>query len=143
MTPDAAIPAVVSKAKQKLAAARDLLAAGHWDDASSRAYYAAFHAVTAVLLARGLTFSSHGQLIGAFNRECVKTGEFTRADSRVLRRLAEDREIGDYGVSLPVDEAAARLDVEDATRLVARCLEHLEQRLGPSMSPEPVENEPS
>jgi hypothetical protein len=36
---------MLAKASGKLAAARRALAARDWDDASSRAYYAAFHAV--------------------------------------------------------------------------------------------------
>ncbi len=34
----------LSKACDKARVARDLLASGEWDDAVSRAYYAAFHA---------------------------------------------------------------------------------------------------
>ena len=42
--------------------------------AVSRAYYAAFHAVSAALLSRGETYSRHGQVLGAFNRAFVHTG---------------------------------------------------------------------
>jgi hypothetical protein len=38
----------------------------------SRAYYVAFHAVSAVLLSGGETYSRHGQVLGAFNRAFAK-----------------------------------------------------------------------
>ena len=44
----AILKAMLDKARQKLAAAQRAFDAGDWDDASSRAYYAAFHAVSAV-----------------------------------------------------------------------------------------------
>ena len=45
----------IRKAEDKLAAARSLLRDAHLDDAISRAYYAAFHAASAALLAPGRT----------------------------------------------------------------------------------------
>jgi len=65
------LKAIMAKAEEKLASAERELAAGFPGEASSRAYYAAFHAITAVLATRGLSFFSHTQTIGAFNREFV------------------------------------------------------------------------
>ena len=60
--------AMLKKAQQKLAAARKDMESGFFGEASSRSYYAAFHAVSAVLAHRGLAFSSHAQTLAAFNR---------------------------------------------------------------------------
>lgn len=57
---------LLSLAEEKLRAAHLLIAGGAWGDASSRAYYAAFHAVSAALLSRGETYSRHGQVLGAW-----------------------------------------------------------------------------
>ena len=51
--------AMLDAADEKLRAAQLLIDGRAWGDAASRAYYAAFHAVSAALLARGETFSSH------------------------------------------------------------------------------------
>ena len=67
-TPDV-LRAMLRKAREKLASARKNLDSGFYGDVASRAYYAAFHAISAVLADRGLTFSSHAQTLGAFNRE--------------------------------------------------------------------------
>ena len=47
------VQAMVALAEEKLRAAGLLLECGAWADAASRAYYAAFHAVSAALLSKG------------------------------------------------------------------------------------------
>jgi hypothetical protein len=90
------LQAMVRKACQKLASARKDFDSGLFDDSVSRAYYATFHAVSAVLAAHGLSFSSHAQTLDAFNRELVKTGVFPPDSFRKLQRLLEDRHVADY-----------------------------------------------
>ena len=87
------LTALLTLADEKLRAARLLIAGGAWGDASSRAYYAAFHAVSAALLSRGETYSRHGQVLGAFNKSFVHTGllyqrsslHCSRGSSRTVR----------------------------------------------------------
>ena len=47
-----------------------------YDDAVSRLYYSVFHTISALLLTKDLTFSSHSQTIGNFNREFIKSKIF-------------------------------------------------------------------
>jgi uncharacterized protein (UPF0332 family) len=110
-----------AKAERKMVSARLSLEAGQYDDAASRAYYAVFHAVSAVLAERGLAYSSHGQTLGAFNREIVKTGSLPSDTFAKIQRLFQDRHTGDYDVSRFLDEDTGRRAVEDATWLVAEC----------------------
>lgn len=70
------LAALLALSDEKLRAAQLLVAGGAWGDASSRAYYAAFHAVSAALLSRDETYSRHGQILGAFNKGFVHTGVF-------------------------------------------------------------------
>src|SRR3972149_10242075 len=44
--------------------------------AVNRAYYAMFHAVTALLLSEGMAFSRHSGVISAFDQHWLKTGRF-------------------------------------------------------------------
>jgi uncharacterized protein (UPF0332 family) len=120
---------IMAKAEEKLSRAERDLADGFPDDAASRAYYAAFHGITAVLATKGLSFSSHRQTIGAFNREFIKTGMFPPDSSRQLRSLFEDRQIGDYEWSRKVDAQTAAEDVAAAKTLVAACRQWVEDRL--------------
>lgn len=125
-----ALQSLIAKARRKLANAKDNLTLASWEDASSRAYYAAFHAISAVLLERDLTFSSHGQTLGAFNRECVQKGEFPTDFTKILNRLYEDRQNGDYSVTIVPDEQTARQDVAEAEIIVNSSVNFLEQKTG-------------
>lgn len=118
---------MLDKADEKLNAAQRDLRDGFHGEAASRAYYAVFHAVCAVLAGKGLSFSSHSQAIGAFNREFVKTGVFPGDTARIIQRLFEDRQTADYDWSIHVDEVTASEDVRDAEWLVKACREYLGQ----------------
>lgn len=108
------VTGLLDHARSKLRAARLLLEGGAWGDAASRAYYGAFHAVSAALLSLGQSYSSHAQVLGAFNREFVRTGKVPLDFTRVLTRLFEDRQTGDYEFVTGVSETEARRDLDDA-----------------------------
>jgi uncharacterized protein (UPF0332 family) len=110
--------ALLVTAESKLDAARILLRERLAGDAASRAYYAAFHAVSALHLAHGSSFSSHSQLIGQFNKRFVRTGIFPPEFSRLLARLFEDRQTGDYDVAISVSSERAQQDIAAAERIV-------------------------
>jgi len=110
---------LLAAADAKLRAADLLLAEGLPDDAASRAYYAAFHAVSALHLANGNAFSSHAQLIGRFNKDFVRTGRMPAAFARILTRLFQDRQLGDYGAPASISPEQARQDIDDARQLIA------------------------
>src|SRR3989338_2878456 len=109
---------ILAQAEEKLRAARLLLDGNAWADASSRAYYAAFHAVSAALLSKGLTYSSHAQTLGAFNKEFVRPGIFPAEFTTLLTRLFEDRQSGDYDFDPGFTATEARQDIVDAERIV-------------------------
>jgi uncharacterized protein (UPF0332 family) len=88
-------------AERKLRAAELLLEAGELGDAASRTYYAVFHAISAVHLSQGETYSSHAQAIGRFNEKYVKTGIFPATFTKIVTRLFEDRQTGDYSILYP------------------------------------------
>jgi len=123
------LEAMLRKAGERLASARRDLEAGYYGDSASRAYYAAFHSVSAVLALHGRTFSSHAQTLGAFNREFVKTGLFPADSFRKLQRLLDDRHVADYSWNLTVERETAERDVADAESLVNACREYIEEGL--------------
>jgi uncharacterized protein (UPF0332 family) len=61
-----------------------LFADGDFDGAASRAYYVMFDVAEALLLSRGLAFSSHSAVISAFGREFANTGAVPRECHRHL-----------------------------------------------------------
>jgi len=66
---------ILQKAEEKLVAAGLVFDNELFGEVSSpRSYYAVFHAVCAVLACHGMSFASHAQTLGAFNRDFVRTG---------------------------------------------------------------------
>jgi len=116
LTPEVA--GLLAHARAKLEAARVLLDARAPGDAASRACHGALHAVSAALLTRGQAYSSHAQVLGAFNRDFVHADQFPREFTAILASLFEDRQTGDYDPTASLDVAEAERDVEDAQRIV-------------------------
>ncbi len=119
------LKAIMAKANEKLAAAQRELAGGFYGEAASRAYYAVFHALSAVLATRGLSFSSHSQALGGFNKHFVKTEIFPLGTTRKLQRLFEDRQVADYDWIHTVDAETADEDVRAASDIVSACAEYI------------------
>ena len=86
---------------------------GPTDDVASRAYYAAFHAASALLLSENLSFNSHSGVLRAISLHFVKTGRLDKSHGRNLNWLAELRQVGDYGESrrVTLDEAQRAVSV--------------------------------
>jgi len=99
---------MTQKAFRSIAAAYRNIEEGDYDFASSRAYYAAFYAMEAVLLTKKLSFSKHSSVISAFNQYFVKTNIFPKEFSKLISRLFRERQIGDYDFNLNIDEDDAR-----------------------------------
>ena len=81
------------------------------DSAASRAFYAAFHAVTALFAAEGREFKKHSALRVAVHRDLVNTGRWPDDLGVAYDFLMEMRESGDYG-------GLARVTAEDAKKAV-------------------------
>jgi uncharacterized protein (UPF0332 family) len=103
---------------QELAAARLLAGKGFEAQAISRAYFAAFFAAEAALLALGETRSKHSGVVSAFVRLLVRGGQLDEEIGRLLRSLFERRNEADYSpVDVPAEEADAA--IRDAERVVS------------------------
>lgn len=63
----------------------------------NRLYYAAFHAVQAVLYDRGFEPTSHGGVLSLFGTEIIAADDAPRKDGRFLSQLSELRKQADYG----------------------------------------------
>jgi uncharacterized protein (UPF0332 family) len=98
------------------------------DAAASRAYYAAFYAVSAIFAIEGKTFGKHSALKAALHRDLVKSGKATAETGAAYSWLADLRTTGDYGGSLHVGAPQAR----DAVRKAHAVLDAMRQ-----LSPEP------
>ena len=105
------------RASRALAAA-DQIVETDPDSAASRAYYAAFHAVTAVFGLRGQSFSKHTALRAAVHRELVRDEGWPTELGRWFDLLLAYRETGDYGGLVRVSAENARCAVGTARQVL-------------------------
>jgi uncharacterized protein (UPF0332 family) len=110
----------LAKARDKVRVARVLRDRREWEDAVSRAYYAAFHAAQAALLTEGQRADTHRGLVILFGLLLVKTGKFERRWGKFLANLKDDREASDYDPLSYVDDATAHRAVREAEEFVAQ-----------------------
>ena len=109
---------MLARADASLEQARILLDAGHCDGAADRAYYAMFHAASALLLRRGMTFRSHHAVHAAFGREFAKAGLVEHRYHRMLINAFDLRQEADYASQAEVDPTASRRACENAKDFV-------------------------
>ena len=89
------ISANLERAEASLQAAKELFAKGFFDVVASRAYYAAFYAVTTLLLTEELEFNKHSGAIAAIHQRWIKTGRLAQDFGKDLNWLFELRNVGD------------------------------------------------
>ena len=101
----------ILRAGEARRAADALLGLGLHSDAVSRAYYAVFHWLRAVLLSRGVEPKTHAGAIHLFNLELVRNGLFSSSHNRLIGGLQRSRELADYdsAVSFSAADATAEL----------------------------------
>jgi uncharacterized protein (UPF0332 family) len=89
------------------------------NSAANRAYYAAFHAVTALFALEGKSFSKHTAVRAAVHNELVKPGRWPVELGASYNDLMSARHTGDYGGAIHVSRAEA----EDAITVAAQVLD--------------------
>jgi len=112
----------LAKAERLLRQAQNLNVADAPESVIHLAYYAMFHAATAVLLKhREKTALTHAGLIGAFGQFAKSRGEKARQHGRALNRAEDLRLQADYGVSYrDLTEAGAKIR-EEARAFIDFC----------------------
>ena len=120
------LQAMIEKSKRALGAAKEHLAHGDYDFASSKAYYTVFHLMQAALLTKGKTYSKHAGVISGFSEQFIKPGIFPSNFGEAIQRLRKDRELGDYGYQLSVVAEEATSDVKTASDITDALLKFLQ-----------------
>jgi uncharacterized protein (UPF0332 family) len=88
------------------------------DVAASRAYYAAFHAVSALFALQGRTFTKHRALEAAIHRDLMRAQMWSVDLGAAFSWLVRLRRTGDYGGSMHVSLDEAREAVYKARRIL-------------------------
>ena len=107
-----------SRARLAIQSARQLVETDP-ESAVSRAYYAAFHALTALFALRDQTFKKHSSIRAALHRDLVKSGVLSQEAGKGYDFLTSLRDRSDYGGLARVSADSARLAVEKAEAFIA------------------------
>jgi hypothetical protein len=118
---------LLDKAREDLAAMKDVMATPRPWRAATDAYYAMFHAGEALLLSRGIETSSHAATQAAFGREFSRPAELDPRLHRHLINAFEKRTVVDYEVSVKLEPGDIELVARQAEEFVAAAAAYLER----------------
>jgi uncharacterized protein (UPF0332 family) len=110
---------LLHKAQESIDAALLLLNGRFPAFAVSRAYYAMFYTIQALLEGEGLAFSKHSAVISAFGKHFVKSDRVPAKFHRYLLDAWEARHEGDYAPVSKITLEAAKVHVEHVAEFLA------------------------
>lgn len=93
----------IEKAQKAYLQAKVNLNLGFVEVSANRFYYAAYYAVSALLIAKELSAQTHSGIIAVFGREFVKTNIVTKDDGKLYSQLFTYRLKGDYDDNYNLD----------------------------------------
>jgi uncharacterized protein (UPF0332 family) len=107
------------------------------DGAASRAYYAVFHAVSALFALEGKSFTKHSGVEAAVHRDLVRTGRWPTEIGAAYSSVLNARITGDYG-------AEDRISAEGAKEIIrsAKMIMNAVVQASPEPFDEPSGQEP-
>lgn len=117
-------------AKSDLKSAKILIEAEEYRAANNRAYYAIFHAISAIHALDGKAYKRHKDALGNFNREYVKTEIFPREIGRKISRAEEIRHASDYDDFYIVTKENSQEQIETAEEFIKMVEEYCESKAG-------------
>lgn len=101
------IQKLLDYAEESHKAAKTLIDNGFIGFSAAQSYYTMFYLAEALLLSKGLAFSSHSAIIAAFGKEFAKKGLLDPKFHRYLIDAQERRELGHYGAERKVTDGQA------------------------------------
>lgn len=120
----------LDRAREALEEAALLLANSYANTCVNRLYYACFYAVSALLLAKGLSSARHSGVRALFRQHIVKPGLLSVPLGQMYDKLFDNRQRGDYAdlVRFVVDDVQpwlgeARAFVGDVAALILQEIE--------------------
>jgi len=111
------IQALWERARESLRGAEALVTIDP-NAAASRAYFAVFHAVSALFGLEGRTFKKHADVAASVHRDLVHSGRWPTDLGASFSQLASQRRVGDYGAIGRVSREEALICVERAGRII-------------------------
>jgi uncharacterized protein (UPF0332 family) len=109
----------IESAQNDLRSAKALRDIDDYKGANNRAYYAVFHAITAVHGLNKKAYKRHKDAVSNFNKEYVKTEIFPRTMGRRIAELEEIRHASDYDDFYIASKEEVNEAIDTATEFVS------------------------
>lgn len=116
-------------AENTLSEIENLFALKYYNNAANRMYYACYYAVSALLIANGITTKSHDGVMQMFGLHFIRTGIFPAYYGKYYSQLFNERQTGDYEDLFNHDEVSTAELYPKAKELVAAVKEKVDQWL--------------
>ena len=115
----------LEKARTTYSQLLNIIPLSYWNIVANRLYYAAYYAVSALLLNEGHAVQTHNGIIQLLGLHFLKTGRMSKEHGALYGRLFSMRQTGDYGDTydfteedvLPLVEPTAAL-IEEVSNLI-------------------------
>ena len=117
-------------AESDLRVARLLMQSKEYRAANNRAYYAIFHAISAVHALDGKAYKKHKDAIANFNKDYVKTEIFPREIGRKISRAEEIRHASDYDDFYIADKKETQELTDTAEELIRMVEAYCKNNMG-------------
>lgn len=110
----------LEKAQKAIRHAEANIGMGFVEVSANRLYYAAYYAVSALLIANGFKAQTHSGIISLFGQHFVRTGIVSKEDGKLYAQLFSYRLKGDYEDNFDLDFDEIKPLVEPAKAFISR-----------------------
>jgi uncharacterized protein (UPF0332 family) len=117
-----------SKALEDITASEVMLKESLYKVSINRSYYAIFHAMRAITALSGYDSSKHSGIIAYFNQNIVKTGDFDKEASKIVKKASFLREKSDYEDFYIASRQEAEEQLKDAKIFLSKVDEYLRKK---------------
>jgi uncharacterized protein (UPF0332 family) len=122
----------LEKADEDLASAGENFQAGRLSNAVRDAYYACFHAFSAVLLRRGIPFKKHREVRSILHRDFIREKKIEAIWGKHYDWLIDNRQKADYRPLVQFDPEQTREIVNESRGFVKAMRKMVESRTSDS-----------
>jgi uncharacterized protein (UPF0332 family) len=109
----------ISRSKETIEDARSAIDNNRLFAAENRIYYAIFYIISALALKKNYSTSKHGQLLGWFNKNYVKTGIISPEIGKIYADAFLNRQESDYQDFIKLENADIQKHFEEMLHFVA------------------------
>ena len=120
----------IETAKSDLKSAKILFDASELRGANNRAYYAIYHAVSAIHALDKKSYKRHKDALGNFNKDYIRTEIFPKAIGRKIASAEEIRHASDYDDFYIATKEEAREQIVVAEEVITIIETYCHQRIG-------------